>query len=251
MLNLLKKEFSLHFKTPALYLLMALFVFLAGIFFTQYLIEYFNLIYNIAAQERENLSLVQKVYMPFMGNLNFLLMFICPLISARLFSSREQDINLQFLALTPLKERSLVLCKYLFSLMILLSLLFLIGAYFVLGYWLEFSNMQLAWMGLMGLFLQGSTYLAIGCFCSNLSRNPFVSSFLSILIVLFLWSFLWASFQFENEYVSQFLSSISFAPHLENFFSGFIAVYDIVYYICLVIFFLFLTISTIQLKRVS
>jgi len=85
-------------------------------------------------------------------------------------------------------------------------------------------------------------------FASSLTENQIVAAVLAFGVLLFFWVIGWAA-NFVPPKVGNVLTQISLLQHFDNFAKGIIDTKDIVYYLTLILFFLFLTLRSLESKK--
>ena len=99
-----------------------------------------------------------------------------------------------------------------------------------------------------GLFLMGGACIACGIFLSSLTENQVVAAMSTIGVLLLFWFLDW------NEGIAgsaavQVLHQLSFSEHFLNFIRGVIDIDDVVYYLSVSAFFLFLTRCSLESRK--
>jgi ABC-2 type transport system permease protein len=100
----------------------------------------------------------------------------------------------------------------------------------------------------LGLLLQGACLLAIGTFISTTTRNQIVAGGVTFFICLLLWLLSWFT-AFDAGGFSQVINYLSIVTHMENFSKGVIDSKDIVFYLSMIFFSLFLTERSMESLR--
>ena len=108
-----KKELKSFFYSPLAYVLAGLFSLVMGWIF-------FNLLYsfveNIQALPKGpgggEFQFVNHVVIKLFGNLNFLLLMICPILTMKLFAEEKKDQSIDIYFSSPINEWQLVLGKF-------------------------------------------------------------------------------------------------------------------------------------------
>src|SRR5690606_490971 len=108
------------------------------------------------------------------GNINFLFLFVAPIMTMRLFAEEKRDHTLELYYASPLKDYQLVLGKYFAS---LVMGLFLLSTTLVFPYIMSTARLEdfsFVYCGYLGLVLNMSCYFAIGLFASSVTSNQIV-----------------------------------------------------------------------------
>ncbi|MBW8002193.1 MAG: ABC transporter permease subunit [Planctomycetes bacterium] len=218
-----KKELTAYFKSPIAYIVLILTISVFNVFF-----------YMIIDQNREaSLRDVFKV-------MEFMFVFLIPLLTMKIFSEEKLTGTIEFLMTSPITNTAIVLGKYLGSLIFFtLIIIMTVTYYFIIEYFGQPDRMSIL-TGFLGIWLEGSFFLAIGILTSSWTRNQIIAA-ISSYAILFL---LYFSISFTNSLSGPMEAVVRYAgtwSHLGNFTVGLITVADVVYYLSGIIFCLILT----------
>ena len=176
----------------------------------------------------------------------WLFLFLIPAITMRTFSDEYRLGTVEILRTRPIHPYSIVVSKYLASLIIALISLFFTLFYLLAVCYLgtPFANIDLGGFfgSFIGLIFLACLYTAIGVFFSSLSDNPIISFVGSaFLCFVFYYGFEMLSFIPTNVNVKDFISSMGIAYHYDSMSRGVIDFSDIWYFITISQFFLLIT----------
>ena len=176
----------------------------------------------------------------------WLFLFLIPAITMRTFSDEYRQGTVEILRTRPIHPYSIVVSKYLASLIIaLISLIFTLFYLLAVCYLgTPFANVDLGGFfgSFIGLIFLACLYTAIGIFFSSLSDNPIISFVGSaFLCFVFYYGFEMLSFIPSNINVRDFISSMGIAYHYDSMSRGVIDFSDIWYFITISQFFLLIT----------
>ena len=223
-----KKELSSYFKSSTAYIVFALMISIFNIFF-----------FMIIDQNRE--ASLRDVFLV----MDFMLIFLAPIITMRLFSEEKLTGTMEFLMTSPVSNTAIVLGKYigvliLFSIMISITFLY----YGIIEYFASPDRLTML-TGYLGIWLEGALFLSIGLLTSAWTRNQIVAAMMSFAVIFSLYFLANISSYFlgSAETILHFVSSV---PHLESFVSGVIRPSDITYYLSGVLLCLVLTRLSIE-----
>lgn len=170
-------------------------------------------------------------------------------ISMRLLAEEHQSGTIALLASSPVRERDVILGKF-FSALVFLALLTLATVFMPL---LILVNGKLSFghvaAGYLGLLLLGSAALAIGTLGSALARSQVIAAILSGLMVvglLIIWLLGGIS---ERPLNDIFFAVALYGRHFPPFQAGVIQVRDVVYYLAVSYFALFLSVRVLEARR--
>jgi ABC-2 type transport system permease protein len=245
-----KKEMRLYFTSPVAWVVMTIFLFIAGYFFYS-IFAFYTLASMQSAmnpQMGRELNVTDSVLRPLFSNMSVILLLLMPLITMRLFAEERRSGTIELLLTYPVRDGAVLIAKYLaaltlYALMLALTLLYPgIVLYFTRVEWGPLLT------GYLGLLLMGATFLAVGIFASSLTENQIVASITTFGVLLFLWVVGWSA-----EYVGgawgRVLSHLSLLDHFDTFARGVLDTKDVIYYVNVTIVALFLTLRSLEARR--
>jgi len=237
---ILKKELKEMFSSPLLYVLSGLFCFMMGWLFFNYLQQAKNL---------STASMAQTVITPLFGNINFIFVFLAPLITMRAFAEEQKQHTLDLLLSSKLTLFQIVWGKFLAQLgMILFMLLFT----FIFPIILSFSGYNdwgVVLTSYLGVVLSVMAYLAVGLFCSSVTDNQIVAALLTFCFLLGS-MLLVITVNATNNYIFAMMVQYLTIPfHYEAFSKGVIRSYSLIYFATFIGFFFLLTIKSLQSRK--
>jgi ABC-2 type transport system permease protein len=244
-----KRELKAYFVSPVAYVVLAMFLVVAGFFFTS-LVQMFVLYsaraqnYPYGAPEMNITAWLEGFFM----NTAVWILFVLPLLSMRLFSEEKRQGTMELLFTYPIRDWEAVLGKYfagvtIFMLMLAVSTvnMALLAKYGKP----EFGPIFSAYFGLL---LMGAAFLAVGTFISSLTENQIVAAVGTFGALLLLWVLPWVS-NAVGPNVGRVLEEISVIQRYSNFAKGIIEIKDATYYILFAFFFIFLTLRSLGSKK--
>jgi ABC-2 type transport system permease protein len=240
MYSIFKKEINAFFSSIVGYVVIIIFLLVCGLF--MWVLPQTNLLdYGFASMDK------------FFEFAPWLLIFLIPAITMRMFPDELRSGTIELLLTKPLKESQIVLGKYWAALTLVLiaiipTLLYVLSISRLAskGHTMDMGGIVGSYLGLG--FLAGA-FTSIGIFCSALTANQIVG----FLFSLFGCYIFYAGFQalsglpIFNEGVDYVLSLLGLQFHYASISRGVIDTRDIIYFISVVVMFLFGT--TIILKR--
>ncbi|MCH8029189.1 MAG: ABC transporter permease [Candidatus Dadabacteria bacterium] len=240
---ILKRELRSYFASPTAYIILLVFLVLSGIFFFVYL-ETFLQLQNDPRYYQEAPNLNEMIISLYFGTINILLLLMVPLITMRLLAEEKKSFTGEMLFTSPVRTVYIVLGKYLASLTLFVTMLCL--SYVNVAMLQVYGNPDGGpiFTGYLGLFLVGASFLSIGLFASSLTENQMIAAIISFGTLLVFWV-VGASSEMSSS-VAGYLSIIN---HFESFINGVLEVRDIVYYVTLTLFGLFLTNTVLDSER--
>lgn len=240
-----KRELQSLFVSPIAYIILGLFSLLISVQFLNSWTRFDQALQQaqIQAQMMKNPDMLSQFNLNTMLVMNvasftfFILLFAVPFITMRFITEERTRGTYELLLTSPLSTWSITLGKFIAGMLFLLCILatqcILLGAMFIFGN----PEPGQVFSAYLGVFLAGSTFLAIGLFASAITKNQIIAAFLAMFInLLFLFSSWIANAASGN--LSLFLKQASFVPYFEEFNKGIISLSSLVYFVTLWIFFL-------------
>jgi ABC-2 type transport system permease protein len=228
---LMKREFKSYFSTPLAYPTIVIFLFFSSLFFVR------RIYYHLAAQ---NLTITEGIIAPLTMIEAIILTIIIPLITMRLLSEERKGGTAELLLTSPISTLQVVLGKYLASLLVLAIMLLLTFPFIVFLYYKGSPELGPILSGYLGLFLLGGIFLSIGLFTSSLTENQIVSAIICLIFLLLIWAEDHVR-QISGPILADFLGKISIIEAIRDFSFGVIDTKNLVFFISIIAFFLFLT----------
>ncbi len=227
------REFKSYFDSPIAYLFMTVFLVLSGwLFYSGFYIT------NTASLRL------------FFGLLPWTFLFFVPAATMRLWSEEKKQGTMELLMTLPIKDIDVVLGKFLASFVFLTMTVLLsfplIYSVFALGS----PDIGPIIGGYLGAILMGGAYLAIGMFASSLTENQIISFILGVVICFGL-------FIVGEDFVLMkmplalvpLLKFLGLGSHFNSIGRGVIDSRDVIYYLSLITFFLFLNMRSLDSRK--
>jgi ABC-2 type transport system permease protein len=231
-----RRELAGYLRTLSGYVVIAVILALNGLFFNAYALG--------GASKRSAEVLSQFFYYS-----SGFTIVASVFISMRLLAEERQTGTLPLLYSSPLRDRDIVLGKYLAGLTFL-GLYVLCTLYMPL---LVLVNGKVSFghvaAGYLGLMLLGSASLAVGTFGSALARNQLLAAITSaVLLVALILCWLLARIT-EQPLASVFSAMSLWNQHFPPFQSGLVHVRDVVYYLVVTYVALFAATRVLEARR--
>jgi ABC-2 type transport system permease protein len=226
------KEIQIYFSSPTAYIIGTIFLALAGFFFVRDLGEPFP---------EASLS-------TFFQGATIVLVLLAPVLTMRLMAEEQKLGTIELLLTSPVRDWEVVIGKYLASMVFLLGTLVLTLYYTVLLVIYADPDPGPIYAGYLGLVLYGAAALAIGLLTSTLTSNQIVAAAVAMGILLVLY-FAEAASGSLGTTASNIIGQVGIKSHFDDFERGIIDTRHVVYFICFIAFFLFLTIRALEIRR--
>ena len=231
MFSILKKEFNSFFASTVAYLVMGVFLLINGLF-----LWVFKSDFNIL---NAGFSDVNSFF--YLAPWFFLLLI--PAITMKSFADEFNKGTIELLKTKPISNWQIVMGKFSASVLLVIVALVPTFTYIFTIYQLgnpigniDFGSIIGSYMGLLFLAI---TYTAIGLFTSTLSKNQIVA-FISGVLITFI---LFEGFDAISNLIGNDLSlkQLGIKKHFKSISRGVIDTRDVLYFISVTVFFLYLT----------
>jgi ABC-2 type transport system permease protein len=228
---ILRREFKAYFNSPVAYFVIAVFLVMVGILF---FIPFFT-------QDRVSMR-------NFFSLVPFLLVFFGPAITMRLISEERRSGTIELLITMPVRDRDVILGKFLAALgLFAVALLLTLPYAFTVS---SFGNLDWGPVagGYLGLVLLGGAYLSLGLLASSWTENQIVAFVIALFLSMF---FLMVDrfTAFLPNTVAPFVEYISFDAHFRNAARGMVDSRDVVFFLSFMTLALFLSFRSLESRR--
>jgi ABC-2 type transport system permease protein len=249
-----RKELGHYFASPIAYVVIGFFLFFSGLMFSYFLS------YLMMAQQRAAFSALQMGMPPNMDvpgavmgaqfNLfSTMILFFIPLLTMGVYAEERKRGTMELLMTSPVSELQIVLGKYfatltLFALMVLPSILYLA---YMLAHSDPASPWRLLFISYAGVLLLGGAFIALGTFISSLTENQLIASVITFTAFLFV--FVINVLGNADSSWSNLFQYLSITKHYEDLTRGIIDASGLVYFLSFTVFFIFLTVRSVDSMR--
>lgn len=176
----------------------------------------------------------------------FVFMFLIPAITMRSFAEEQRTGTIELLYTRPLSDMQIVMAKYLAAFaLVLVSVLPTLIYYFSvwqLGWPVGNIDSGGFWGSFIGLLFLGAVFVSIGLFASSVTDNQVVSFILAVIITAF--AYLGFEFIYSLEWfgdMALLIKSLGISTHYSSISRGVVDTRDVVYFLSVIVFFLYLT----------
>lgn len=226
-----RKELRSYFNSAVAYVVIVVFLGIVGWFHTNSLF-----LVNVAS-----LRLLFEVIPP-------IFLFVIPAITMRLLSEEKKTGTIELLVTKPLHDAEIVLGKFLAAWALVGVAIATTLIYYVtiasLG---EIDNGPVIG-GYLGLLLMAGVYVAIGLFASSLTENQVVA-FIIGFVMVFAFYMMDKILPYVPEWLTTTVEFIGIDYHFSNIARGVIDTRDIVYFLTVLGFMLYLTVISLERRK--
>jgi ABC-2 type transport system permease protein len=245
-----KKEMRLYFTSPVAYVILAIFLIIAGYFFYS-IFAFFTMASMQAAmnpQMARDLTVTDSVMRPLFSNISVILLLLIPLVTMRLFAEERRSGTIELLLTYPVRDGAVLVGKYLAALAMYAIMLVFTLLYPALLFYFARVEWGPLLTGYLGLLLMGATFLSVGIFASSLTENQIVASLITFGALLIFWVIGWSAESVGGVW-GRVLSDLSILEHYDTFSKGVVDTKDIVFYVNFTLLGLFLTLRSLEARR--
>lgn len=250
---ILAKEVRSYFNSPIAFVIITIFTVLTGYYFYNLFAVFSTLSFQaqtdpLIASQFGALNVTEFVVRPFIGNVSVVMLIMLPMLTMRVFAEEQKTGTMELLLTYPIKDTEAIMGKYAGCMCIFLIMLTLsLPCVFLIEFFGD-PEWGVVAAGYVGLVLMGSAFISLGIFMSSLTENQVVAAVLTFacLLIFFLISY---SAGFAGETMGRVLEYISFNYHVRNFIKGVIDTSDVLYYLLFTMFFIFLSMRSLESTR--
>ena len=232
---LIKKEIKSYCASPALYLVAAAFLTVAGYLF------YGNLLMLLLFQGS---GIAVNVWEYTINDIRLLVMLLAPCMTMRSFAEEKKQGTLELLYTAPVHDRAILAAKFTAALAMMVLIISCTLAYpllYDMVYPLDWGPLASAYAGLV---LLAMALVALGIFISSLTEHQIIAAGMTMGLSFLLW-FMHGSAE-TTGFFSIALGFVSVQKHFFGFNRGVVATQDVLFFILCTLVFLLLTRAWMQ-----
>lgn len=237
---LLKKEVKDYFLSPFAYILSGLFSVIIGWLFFNYL---------VSSKHLTTLSLSSSILKPIFGNINFIFLFLSPLLTMKLFAEEKKQHTIELLFKSNLSNAQIIIGKFIANMVVVLFMLALTLIFPLILSFSGYSDWGTVFSGYLGLIFSIMCYSAVGIFTSSLTENQIIAAISSFCILLGSMLMVMSINATNNIILGQIVQFCSVAFHYEGFVRGAITNYNLAFYLSFISFFFYLTHKSLESRN--
>lgn len=237
MFAIFKKEMKSYFYSPIAYALIGVFyIFLAIIFLVQLIAS------------AGNGGVQNGMVTDLLGTANFVLIFIIPLLTMRIFAEERKNKVDVLLVSSPVNSLKIVLGKFLSVTVVFLILTASTVAFPIVVSIFSKVNWTEVLIGYLGFILVGMSFISIGLLTSAITENQIIAAVIACvsLFILMLFDQLGSLL---GDKVYEVIKIFSLFDRYQDFKSSILSVAPIVYYITFIAMFVAFTVRAVEKRR--
>jgi len=186
----------------------------------------------------------------FFSLLPWMFLFFVPASTMRLWAEEKKLGTMELLMTLPLRDIDVVIGKFLASFLFLSMTVLLSFPVVISVYNLGAPDTGPIVGGYLGAILMGGAYLAIGMFSSSLTENQ-ITAFIMGIVMCFALFIIGENFVLSSvpHQIVPIVKYLGLGSHFKSIGRGVIDSRDIVYYLSVIFFFLFLNIRSLESRK--
>ncbi len=248
-----KKEIKSYFKSYIAYVVIAVFMVITGFMFNDVVVKFSMLSFKaqgnpMLAKQYNLLNVTETVVRPMFGQISMIMLLMMPMLTMKLLADEKKSGTMELILTYPIRDAEVVMGKYLAGLTVFAAMLFSTVTYPLLLIALGEPEIVPMITGYFGLFLMGAAFVSLGLFASSVTENQIIAASLA-LGMLFLFYLMSMSAAYVSPGIGRIVSYLSINDHFFSMAKGVVDTEDIIYYLSFVVFFLFLTMRSIESHR--
>jgi ABC-2 type transport system permease protein len=250
----LKLELRHFFYSPSLYLISALFSFLAGLQFFALLWVYIRdtqLHMSSLSSSEQVATIANQLIFPLMGTLNFILMLVVPALAMNVVAQEYQQKTFVLQLWSTLNLFKWISAKFFALVVVLLFLLSTLFFYPILFWYSGIYEYGFLFSGALALFLNALFFSALSLWASAAVGHSILALFLSYGILLLITVLGIPAHQWDSMSVGAAVEYLSLGQHFEQILMGEFALSSLGYYVFMILFFLVLSSWQLKWKQVN
>lgn len=238
-----RRELMAFFFSPIYYVIAAAFMIIMGLMF------YFSIGAGNPFAPPAPAELA-----PVFGSGTFFMLFMLPVVTMRLFAEEFRHGTIETLMTAPVSDWQVVLGKYCAAVTVVAAMFLPTTAYVVTLFVASAQGPDVGKLlvGYLAVLLAGGLFAAVGVLASTLTKDQVVAAILGILFNLSFWLVRAAgSFDSvrERTWLRETIEYVTFFRHFDNLIDGVVDSRDIIYFVSLTAFFLFVAVRVIESRK--
>lgn len=250
-LSIFGKEMRSYFGSPVAYVMAGVFLLFTGFVFRNQVLEFHDMSVFLKFaeyEEKSRLNVNEVVVESFFEFQTFVWMIVIPMLTMRLYAEEKRGGTYELLMTSPITSGQILMGKFFacYVLYILIETLAL-GYLGILSIYARI-DWGPVFSGALGVLLQGGAFISVGILASSLTENQIIAAVLSFFMLILLWIIDWAA-RFADGLLFVVLKFLSLVEHTRDMIEGVVDTHDIVFFLSVTVFFLFVTHHVLESRR--
>ncbi len=245
-----QKELRSYFASPIGYVVLAAFTFVFGFFYVA-ILNWFaaqSMQMGMGGMGGGPVNINQMMIRPLLQNVAVVVLFVLPLVTMRTYAEEKRSGTVELLLTSPVSDVQIILGKFLGALALYAVMLAVTFVHVGLLFGYATPEWKPIVSGYAGVLLVGATFIAMGLLVSSLTRSQIVAAVVTFSLALILWVVSWMA-DSAGPTMAGILNYVSITSHLDDFAKGVVDTKNLIYYLSLIAFWLFLTLRAVDSER--
>ncbi|MCE5240673.1 ABC transporter permease [bacterium] len=178
----------------------------------------------------------------------FLSLLMCPVITMGLLAQETNSGTYELLMTRPVHDAEVVVGKFLGAFGLYLAIIVVSLEFPLIFEGFGSPDWGQTLCGYVGIILAGMAFLAVGVFTSSLTSNQIAAWLMGLILLLFFWLIGWIGYG-GSGLLGDVAKSLSSYENFGDLEKGVISSKNIVYFVTLIGFFLFLATRSLESRR--
>lgn len=231
-LTIAGRELAGYFTSPMAYVAMFFFLGICGLIFV---------LYTSTGMPRADMT-------GMFHSMIFLSLIMLPVLTMGLLAQELNSGTFELLMTRPVSDIEVAVGKYLAAVGMYTIILLITLQYPIIFTVYGSPDWGQILVGYLGIYLAGLAFIAIGVFASSLTSNQIAAWLMATFMLLFFWLVGWLSFG-NTTWIGTVAKNISVFENFGDFEKGIVDGKNVLYFLSLIVFFLFMTVRSLENRR--
>ncbi len=247
-LAIARKEWRGYFESPIGYVVIGMYALLFGFFYWVGLSWFIRQSMQGPQMGGGPMNINQQLIRYVFNQSYLIALFVVPLITMRTYAEEKRSGTIELLMTSPITDVEIVLGKFFGAMSLYVAMLAVTLLHILVLFKYGNPEWKPVASGYLGLLLYGGCLVALGLFFSSLTRNQIVAGMFTFAVLMLLLIVDWAG-SFTGPTWQRIVEDMSLLGHLDDFIRGVIDTHNVVYYLSVITFGLFLTAKAVDSER--
>jgi ABC-2 type transport system permease protein len=249
-LAIANKELRSYFASPIAYAVVGFFALAFGFMFYSFLRAFGMQSLRMGQTGMGGpVNINQMMIRPLVMQISVIVLFMLPMITMRTYSEEKRSGTIELLLTSPVTDWQIILGKFLGALGLYATMLLVTLPSMAVLFWYGNPDWKPVATSYLGLLLLGASFISFGLFVSSTTRNQIVAGVLTFVLLLMLLLVSWLRDFGLGPIGSGIVSALSIFERFDDFSKGVVDTKQLVYYLSLITFGLFLTSRSVDSER--
>ena len=235
-----KKDFVSFFTSVRGTIIVAVFLFLTGLFFINFVETFMQM--SMQSAGGAGGPALEQLLRALFYNMHFLIILLIPAVTMSTFAEEKRSHTIRILQTAPISSLQIVMGKFLAASGLVFIMITAASVYPI--YTIFYGNPDIGPIitGLVGLLLLTMSHVAFGLWISSMTRSQLLALLFTFGGLFLLLILNWFAGNISgNGWLENAFKYLATTPHLDVLLKGMVTVSDVGYFACFTALFLFFT----------